>query len=372
MNKGSVLAIALIFLMSLGVLPFATVKAQSTTIVVPDNYPSIQDAINNANAGDTIYIKTGTYVENPVVNKSVSLIGENRDRTIIDVTAGLKVERDNVTVTGLTIYDGWQGITISANNSKISGNKITNSQYGIVLLSSQNSTITENIFQSIGLSAAIQLSYSNNNLIKNNYIELCTEGIQLRAGSSNNMVIENIITNCQDVAIRLLAEYSPPRWYNPDGNTIMRNNISNSGCGTSVYGSSNNIISNNDYVNNTIQFSANEDYYLTWGGSHSTNTIDRNYWSNYNGTDANRDGIGDTPFIIDSYNKDSNPVMSPIPVTLPNYGPTSSPIPTINTGPHMPETEPFPTSTLLVAALILLAVVIASVLLFRRHQKPLT
>ena len=90
MNKGSVLAIALIFLMSLGVLPFATVKAQSTTIVVPDNYPSIQDAINNANAGDTIYIKTGTYVENPVVNKSVSLIGENRDRTIIDVTAGLR------------------------------------------------------------------------------------------------------------------------------------------------------------------------------------------------------------------------------------------------------------------------------------------
>ena len=369
MNKGSVLAIALIFLMSLGVLPFATVKAQSTTIVVPDNYPSIQDAINNANAGDTIYIKTGTYVENPVVNKSVSLIGENKDRTIIDVTAGLKVERDNVTVTGLTIYDGWQGITVSANNSKISGNKITNSQYGIVLLSSQNSTITENIFQSIGLSAAIQLSYSNNNLIKNNYIELCTEGIQLRAGSSNNMVIENIITNCQDVAIRLLAEYSPPRWYNPNGNTIMRNNISNSGCGTSIYGSSNNIISNNDYVNNTIQFSANEDYYLTWGGSHSTNTIDRNYWSNYNGTDANRDGIGDTPFIIDSYNKDNNPVMSPIPVTLPNYGPTSSPIPTINTGPHMPETEPFPTSTVLVAALILLAVVIASVLLFRRHQK---
>ena len=289
--------------------------------------------------------------------------------TIIDVTAGLKVERDNVTVTGLTIYDGWQGITISANNSKISGNKITNSQYGIVLLSSQNSTITENIFQSIGLSAAIQLSYSNKNLIKNNYIELCTEGIQLRAGSSNNMVIENIITNCQDVAIRLLAEYSPPRWYNPDGNTIMRNNISNSGCGTSVYGSSNNIISNNDYVNNTIQFSANEDYYLTWGGSRSINTIDRNYWSNYNGTDANRDGIGDTPFIIDSYNKDNNPVMSPIPVTLPNYGPTSSPIPTINTGPHMPETEPFPTSTLLVAALILLAVVIASVLLFRRHRK---
>ncbi len=345
------------------------VKAESKTITVPDDFHTIQKAINAADVGDTIFVKKGSYFENPVVNKSVSLVGEDRDATVIDVTAGLKVESDNVTITGLTIFDGWQGITVSANNSKISRNKITNCQYGIVLLNSQDSTISENFLQSIGLSAAIQLSYSNKNMIKNNYIESCTEGIQLRAGSSNNVVIENTVTNCQDVAIRLLAEYSPSKWYNPDGNTIMRNNISNSGCGTSVYGSSNNIISNNDYVNNTIQFSANEDYCLTWGGSHSTNSFDRNYWSNYNGKDSNRDGIGDTPFIIDSYNKDNNPVMSSIPVTLPNYGPTSSPIPTINTGPHMPETESFPTSSVIVIALIVIAVVIASLLLYRRHRK---
>jgi hypothetical protein len=51
---------------------------------------------------------------------------------------------------------------------------------------------------------------------------------------------------------------------------------------------------------------------------------------------------------------------------------TASPCPTsmqtINTGAHMPETEPFPTSVLVVA-LSLLVVVIASVLLFRRHRK---
>lgn len=324
--------LSILILLSLTVISLVTgfysiesVNADSKTIVVPDNYSSIQDAINNAVEGDTIYIKKGTYVENPVVNKSISLIGENKDKTIIDVTAGLKVESNNVTITGLTIYDGWQGITISANYSKISGNRITDTQYGIVLLNSFNSTITENQLQSIGLSAAIQLSYSNNNTIKNNFIESCTEGIQLRAGSSSNTVTENTITGCQDVAIRLLAEYSPPRMYNPNGNIIMNNNISNSGCGTSVYGSSGNILSNNDYINNTIQFSANEDYYLTWGGSRSINTIDRNYWSDYNGTDANRDGLGDTPYTIDSYNKDNNPLMSPIPVALPNFGPTASP-----------------------------------------------
>jgi parallel beta-helix repeat protein len=328
------------------------VKADSRTIIVPTDYLSIQDAINNAVDGATIYIRKGSYVENPVVNKSVSLIGEDRDATIIDVTAGLKVQKDNVTITSLTIFDGWQGITISANNSKISGNKITNTQYGIVLFNSQNSIITENILQSIGLSAAIQLSYSNNNLLKNNYIDSCTEGIQLRAGSSNNMVTENIITNCQDVAVRFLAEYSPPGWHNPNGNTIMRNNISNSGCGTTVYGSSNNKISNNNYVNNTVQFSANEDYYLTWGGSRSINTIERNYWSDYNGTDANNDGIGDTPYLIDAYNQDNSPITLPISLATPtstptpsppNFGPTSSPTPS----PSIPEFQPWTTLLLL-------------------------
>ncbi|NLB74922.1 MAG: hypothetical protein GX799_00445 [Crenarchaeota archaeon] len=61
-------------------------------------------------------------------------------------------------------------------------------------------------------------------------------------------------------------------------------------------------------------------------------------------------------------------------ITMPesSSSPTPSPtapIGTINTGPHMPETEPCPTSTVLVVALILLAVVSASVMFFRKHRK---
>ena len=341
------------FLISI-VAGMQAVNAESKTITVPDDYSSIQLAIDNALEGYIVFIKKGVYVENPVVNKSVSLVGEDRDATIIDVTAGLKVERDNVTITGLTIYDGWQGISLSASYCNISGNKITNAQYGIVLLSSKNNSITGNILQSIGPSAAIQLSYSNNNLVNNNYIDSCTEGIQLRAGSSSNIVTGNMIINCQDVAIRLLAEYSPPRWYYPNDNKIMGNNISNSGCGTTVYGSNRNIISNNNYVNNTVQFSANEDYLLTWGGNVSVNTIKENYWSDYNGADANRDGIGDTPYIIDANNKDNFPLIAPINNSM------LSPTPT----PTVPE---FP-STL--AVTLLVTVTLATAFVSRkRHQK---
>jgi len=307
----SILVVFLIF--SVVLVSFPQIKAESKTIVVPDDYSSIQEAIDNALEGDTIYVKKGVYVENPVVNKSVSLVGEDRDATVIDVTAGLKIERDNVTLTGFTIYDGWAGISLSANYCNISGNKITNATNGIRLLSSENNYITGNIFQSIGLSSAIQLSYSNNNFVNDNYIDLCTEGIQLREGSSNNMVTENTVINCQYVAIRLLGSGLGRIWYGSNDNTIMRNNILNSGCGTTVYGSNRNIISNNNYVNNTVQFSANEDYYLTWGGSISVNTINENYWSDYNGTDANGDGIGDTPYIIDENNQDNYPLMNIIP-----------------------------------------------------------
>ena len=346
-------------------------KAESRTIVVPDDYLSIQDAINSAVDGDTIHVKKGVYVENPVVNKSVSLVGEDRDATVIDVTAGLKVQSNHVNITCLTIYDGYNGITVSSNSCKISGNKISDSQVGIALLSAYDNVVDENTFQSIGLSAAIQLSYSNNNLIQYNYINSCTEGIQLREGSSNNTVVDNIVTDCQDVAIRLLGSGVGRRWYGPDGNTIMRNNISYSGCGTTIYGANGNIISNNNYVNNTIQFSANEDYYLIWGGTRSINTIDRNYWSNYNGTNANKDSVGDIPYSIDEYNQDNQPLMNPVQIQPPPFissRPQVSVQPTINTGAEPPQIEPF-TNTLVAAVLVAaVALVVAGLLIYHKKQ----
>ena len=366
-SKIAVLLLVLAFLISSCLTISFPVKADSATIVVPDDYSTIQAAIGNANDGDTIFVRKGVYVENPVVNKSVSLVGEDRDSTIIDVTAGLKVERDNVTITGFTVYDGWTGIAVTANHCNISGNKITVATIGIGLINSENNSITGNILQSIGYSAAIQLSYSNNNLLKNNYIDSCTEGIQLRAGSSNNIVTENTITNCQSVAVRLLGAYSPPRWYIPSGNTIIRNNISNSGCGTTIYASNGNVISNNNYVDNTVQFSANEDYYLTWGGNRSINTVNENYWSDYNGTDADSDGIGDTPYTIDVDNTNQHPLMKP--VAIPAF--SDSITPTADSSPtHSPEPqpEPFPT-TLIVASVVTIAVIGLGMLLYFKKRK---
>jgi len=318
--KSLTLALVAAFFMSILIAPSVLVEAESATIVVPDDYPTIQEAIGNATEGDTIYIKKGSYVENPVVNKSVSLVGEDMESTIIDVTAGLKVQSDNVNITGLTLFDGWQGIAVYADYCNISGNKVRDSDYGIALLSATNNIVTRNVIHSIGPSAGIQLSYSNNNLIEKNYIYSCTDGIQVRSGSCNNLVTENLVTNCSDVAMRLLGTYSPPSYYEPNDNMITNNVLSNSGTGATIYRANNNTLYNNNFINNTNQISTNEWYAQEWGYGFSNNTLDQNYWSNYNGTDNNTDGTGDTPYTIDEHNQDNQPLMKPIEIdTIPEF-----------------------------------------------------
>jgi len=76
----------------------------------PNNYSKIQDAVDNASDGDTIFVYSGIYRENIVINKSVFLIGEDKNTTIIVGKEGLK-----------TI------INITANKVKIKGFTITNS-----------------------------------------------------------------------------------------------------------------------------------------------------------------------------------------------------------------------------------------------------
>jgi len=370
MRKKLILMVVLVFLVTSYLTVNLPVRAESRTVTVPDDFATIQGAINAADEGYTIFVRRGTYVENPVVNKSVSLVGEDRDATVIDVTAGLKVQSNYVNITGLTIYDGYHGITVSANSCRIYENKITDSEVGIALISAYDNVVAENTLENIGLSAAIKLSYSYRNIVQYNYITSCTEGIQVREGSSNNTVADNIVSGCQDVAIRLLGSGVGHRWYGPDGNTIMRNNISSSRVGTTVYGANNNVISNNNYVNNTMQFSANEDYLLTWGGSRSVNTVDKNYWSDYEGIDSNGDGVGDSPYVIDEYNQDNHPLIYPAQILPPPFHstrPNATPTPT-STPPNERITPHLEVVDYLLPISIVLVIIIVSLLLYRKHR----
>lgn len=94
----------------IGVTGFSGVgAAQSCDIVVDDDggadYTTIQDAIDNANQGDTICVGTGTYSETVSVNKAVTVTGENGpdgpDAAVVD--GSIKVTADNTTVSRLKV-----------------------------------------------------------------------------------------------------------------------------------------------------------------------------------------------------------------------------------------------------------------------------
>jgi nitrous oxidase accessory protein NosD len=62
----------------------------------------------------------------------------------------------------------------------------------------------------------------------------------------------------------------------------------------------------NNFVNNNVQVYSTSDSANIWDGGYPSGG---NFWSDYNGTDANHDGIGDTPYIIDANNTDHYPLM---------------------------------------------------------------
>jgi parallel beta-helix repeat protein len=117
------------------------------TIIVPDDYPTIQAAINAASDGDTIFVKNGTYYENVIVNKSLSLFGESRDSTIVDGNKSgtvVTITRDGVNFENFTVEDSgaldWDtGIYVECSSNNISNNLVTDNNNGIHLMDGNNS-----------------------------------------------------------------------------------------------------------------------------------------------------------------------------------------------------------------------------------------
>jgi len=193
-------------------------------ITVPDNYPTIQEAINVANVGDTIYVHNGTYHENELaINKSVLLVGESRETTIIDGGGEsgflVKVTSDNVTITGFTIRHTAEsrnfGLDIrQVKNCNISGNSIMNNQYGITVVYSSNVSIVGNNIIGNELYGLELYSSSNNSIIGNNILNN-NLGVWVRSSSSNNITGNN----CDGI---LLA-------FSSNNNHISKNNFVNKG-----------------------------------------------------------------------------------------------------------------------------------------------
>lgn len=158
-------------------------KLTSSTIEVPEDYPTIQAAVDAANPDDTIFVCNGTYKEHVNVNKTLTLTGQNKTTTIIDgngTGTPLTITAPNVTVTEFTIRSGPTkppSFPLSAININSSSNTI------------QNNVITENDF------CAISVTYHGNNTIKQNTMTNSTIAIFLFQSNDNTIIQNNFINN---------------------------------------------------------------------------------------------------------------------------------------------------------------------------------
>ena len=249
-----------------------------------ENFSTIQEAINDNETldGHTILVDAETYLENVVVNKTVSLIGEDKETTIIDGNARgtvVDVTASDVLISNFTIrnsiYTAWySGIKVEMDNCTITNNIITNNWFGIYF----------------GYYPGQQPRHS-----------------------SDNMLCRNNIKNNR-VGVYLLA---------CENSTIIENNVTNSYCGVFFFSGYDNQIYHNNFIENFQQVALPEvestfsKLSYVWDDLFCVSyPSGGNHWSDYDGTDllsgpyqneTGSDGIGDTAYTIYAYLPDNYP-----------------------------------------------------------------
>ena len=189
------------------------------------DYTIVQEAVRNAGNGDSVFVYNGFYNESITIERSISLIGEDINNTILsgerengewpeDII--IHINSDNVTINDFSIIDFFS--------------------YGIALYSHSKNNLLSNNKILGGLGGGIILDTSNNNMIINNIISssYSYNNIQLYS-SHSNILSGNILSNSDQIGLAL--SYS--------NNNIIINNSINSSSGLWILDSSNNLLDNN-------------------------------------------------------------------------------------------------------------------------------
>lgn len=228
------------------------IKAGHKTIVVPDDYGTIQNAVDNATSGDTVFVRSGTYNESVSISKSLSLIGEDKAKTMIlgDWRLGgtvVLVCHDGVTLKGFTMksitysYRSGRGVHLLHVRRCIVSNCIfLGNGLGVWLYGSSDNIIEDNYIK-CGLivpdSAGIQLQDSSYNCILGNTVADNAWGVMLSTSIRNNLTRNEMTNNWGGISVSF-----------SDNNTIFDNNITSGRYGVIQTSSSYNIIADNTLI----------------------------------------------------------------------------------------------------------------------------
>lgn len=188
-------------------------------------YSTIQNAVDNASAGDTIQVYDGTYDENVLtVNKQLTIVGESKTGVKITSTTAqncpalgmpcnIQVSADGVTFKKLTLDNTGveYGLISDGTTTTVDNLLLTNANIRNALLIGSSATVTDTTAQNGGISA------SGDSTIRNNKVSGST-GILIRnSGASSALVEDNTVTDTE-TGIIILRDGSTVR------NNIFKNN----------------------------------------------------------------------------------------------------------------------------------------------------
>ncbi|MBC7091895.1 MAG: right-handed parallel beta-helix repeat-containing protein [Nitrososphaeria archaeon] len=310
------------------IITFFQAHAQTGKIIyVPDNFPTIQAAVDAASSGTTIVVRDGTYRENIVVEEKRDLVirsehgpkntviyntGETGDAYIIELIAC-----KNIVLQGFTIVNDKDllahGIKIMSDNITIANNIIKGPNIGtaVTMDSSVETILQNNTFRETF--NGIQIDRSSGFRITNNLIiGMNGYGINFRHNNHNNLVDHNIISSIQSTVPEIAGTgiiidsdaYSEIIFNSIVGCQV---GIKVNSPGDSIY--LNQFIGNGKHISiqmaNTTWNSSPLDYIYDGKKFHGRLG---NYWDDYRGLDQNHDGVGDTPYKISEAQVDNYPL----------------------------------------------------------------
>ena len=335
----------------------------------------LQDAIDKAQPYSTLKLPSGIYSGRLIINKPITIIGKDKGVVIDGENRGrvITISSSNVILRNLTIRgSGSQMISLDsaiqlnkANHCEISHCRILDSLYGIDMIMSNHTLISDNYITSKKESIefrgnALKIWYSNNNIIKNNIIEYSKDSTLTY--SNNNLLENNTFLNNRfaihielsknntikknnfkynSVAIMLMMAKDTNITHNKilsakgangigvvlksTSNLLFQNNLVKYNAlgiyidtkqtekgiqrkflnNTIAYNKEgidfHNVIINNKIVNNNFYANIEDVVKSATEYKKELNIVQYNYWDRYCGFDRDKNNIGDTPQIIYEY-----------------------------------------------------------------------
>ncbi len=305
-------------------------------LTVPDDYPTIQEAVDNAAPGAAILVRKGEYPENIIVGKSLTLEGEDRETTVIDGSGSgivVNIMASQVTMSGFTVRNGDYGIDIGPGNSVshvtlrdliVTLNKV----HGVSSSSTGGDHLIENcIVSSTAGMDGIHVHQFSRSAISNCEVFGNRNGITVgwswHARIEGNKIYHNRgvgldIDSCYyTTATRNLIHANEFMGiglpYISRRNVINENIVLGNRLGLGFSSVANwasvgeNRLNHNDLIDNREQVRGHANDQI-WDNGYPSGG---NYWSDYEGRDQDDDGIGDAPHELAAGARDNFPLVKP-------------------------------------------------------------